>query len=95
MYRIVRLNRRFAWALGLSALAFAGCTSPIKHDFDPFAHAATYDVPRELQKASLPAYRVEPPVDRRRVDAKRSVGQARGRKPRIGFAAGVYRGQAG
>jgi len=61
MYRIVRLHRRFAWALGLSALAFAGCTSPIKHDFDPFAHAATYDVPRELQKATLPAYRVEPP----------------------------------
>jgi protein involved in polysaccharide export with SLBB domain len=61
MYGIARLNRRFAWALALGALAFAGCTSPIKHDFDPFAHAATYDVPRELQKATLPAYRVEPP----------------------------------
>ena len=48
-------------ALALCALAAAGCTSPIKHDFDPFAHAACYDVPRELQKATLPAYRVEPP----------------------------------
>jgi polysaccharide export outer membrane protein len=61
MNRNARFGRRFVWALGLSALTMAGCTSPIKHDFDPFAHAATYDVPRELQKASLPAYRVEPP----------------------------------
>lgn len=61
MNSIVRFGRRFVWALGMSALAAAGCTSPIKHDFDPFAHAATFDVPRELQKATLPVYRVEPP----------------------------------
>jgi polysaccharide biosynthesis/export protein len=61
MNRNARFGRRLIWALGLSALTAAGCTSPIKHDFDPFAHAATFDVPRELQKATLPAYRVEPP----------------------------------
>jgi polysaccharide biosynthesis/export protein len=56
------LGCRISWALGIcAAVAAAGCTSPIKHDFDPFAHAASYDVPRELQKATLPAYRVEPP----------------------------------
>jgi len=54
-------GRRIGLALGSCAIAMAGCTSPIKHDFDPFAHAACYDVPRELQKASLPVYRVEPP----------------------------------
>src|SRR5580704_798320 len=61
MNRFARCGRQMGWALGLSALALAGCTSPIKHNFDPFAHAASYDVPRELQKATLPAYRVEPP----------------------------------
>jgi polysaccharide export outer membrane protein len=61
MNRFARFGRRIGWALGLGALALAGCTSPIKHNFDPFAHAASYDVPRELQKATLPAYRVEPP----------------------------------
>ena len=61
MNRNAHFGRRLLWALGLSALTVAGCTSPIKHDFDPFAHAATFDVPRELQKATLPAYRVEPP----------------------------------
>jgi polysaccharide biosynthesis/export protein len=52
----------------LAGLVFAcclfmavGCTTPLKHDFDPFAHSACSDVPRELQKAILPAYRVEPP----------------------------------
>jgi len=55
------LGCRISLALGICAAVTAGCTSPIKHDFDPFAHAATYDVPRELQKATLPAYRVEPP----------------------------------
>jgi polysaccharide biosynthesis/export protein len=61
MNRFARFGRRISWALGLGALAILGCTSPIKHNFDPFAHAASYDVPRELQKATLPAYRVEPP----------------------------------
>jgi polysaccharide biosynthesis/export protein len=55
------LGCRISLALGICAAVAAGCTSPIKHDFDPFAHAASYDVPRELQKATLPAYRVEPP----------------------------------
>src|SRR4051812_11963036 len=48
-------------AVSLCALLTAGCTTPLKHDFDPFAHAACFDVPRELQKASLGAYQVEPP----------------------------------
>jgi polysaccharide biosynthesis/export protein len=61
MITLGRSRSRIAWALALCAAAAAGCTSPIKHDFDPFAHAACYDVPRELQKATLPAYRVEPP----------------------------------
>jgi len=43
------------------AATTVGCTTPLKHDFDPFAHSACYDVPRELQKATLSAYIVEPP----------------------------------
>jgi protein involved in polysaccharide export with SLBB domain len=61
MYSIASFGRLVGMAAGLCACTIAGCTSPLKHDFDPFAHAATYDVPRELQKATLPAYRVEPP----------------------------------
>ncbi len=57
----VQWLRPLGLAVGLCALAVTGCTTPLKHDFDPFAHAAHYDVPRELQKAVLPAYRVEPP----------------------------------
>jgi protein involved in polysaccharide export with SLBB domain len=47
--------------LACCALTAAGCTTPLKHDFDPFAHSACCDVPRELQKAVIPDYRVEPP----------------------------------
>jgi polysaccharide export outer membrane protein len=48
-------------ALACCTLGAVGCTTPLKHDFDPFAHSACSDVPRELQKAVIPAYRVEPP----------------------------------
>jgi polysaccharide biosynthesis/export protein len=48
-------------ALAWCTLGAVGCTTPLKHDFDPFAHSACSDVPRELQKAVIPAYRVEPP----------------------------------
>src|ERR1700722_5599581 len=48
-------------SLALCSFWASGCTTPLKHDFDPFAHSACSDVPRELQKATLPAYRVEPP----------------------------------
>jgi len=48
-------------ALACSMLGAVGCTTPLKHDFDPFAHSACSDVPRELQKAVIPDYRVEPP----------------------------------
>jgi protein involved in polysaccharide export with SLBB domain len=61
MNTIAPFGRLVALAIGFCAFMMAGCTSPLKHDFDPFAHAAGYDVPRELQKATLPAYRVEPP----------------------------------
>lgn len=54
-------RRAFGCAAGMLVCAIVGCTTPLRHDFDPFAHAACYDVPRELQKATLPAYRVEPP----------------------------------
>jgi polysaccharide biosynthesis/export protein len=50
-----------AAALAWCTLGAVGCTTPLKHDFDPFAHSACSDVPRELQKAVIPAYRVEPP----------------------------------
>jgi polysaccharide biosynthesis/export protein len=53
--------RLFGLAIGIGLVISAGCSTPLKHDFDPFAHAANYDVPRELQKATLPCYRVEPP----------------------------------
>lgn len=67
MPRPVKMNcvQQFGRVIGLiggcCAVLVAGCTTPLRHDFDPFAHAACYDVPRELQKATLPAYRVEPP----------------------------------
>ncbi len=55
-------HKKFAGlALACCMLGAVGCTTPLKHDFDPFAHSACSDVPRELQKAVIPAYRVEPP----------------------------------
>ncbi len=61
MRTIPRLQTVAGLALAWCMLAAVGCTTPLKHDFDPFAHSACSDVPRELQKAVIPAYRVEPP----------------------------------
>ena len=48
-------------ALLLACLLSTGCASPAINNFDPLAHVAQADVPRELQKVSLDKYRVEPP----------------------------------
>src|SRR3990172_5885455 len=48
-------------ALLLGCLLSTGCASPVINNFDPLAHVAQADVPRELQKVSLDKYRVEPP----------------------------------
>jgi polysaccharide export outer membrane protein len=61
MRTIPRLQTVAGLALAWCMFAAVGCTTPLKHDFDPFAHSACSDVPRELQKAVLPEYRVEPP----------------------------------
>jgi polysaccharide biosynthesis/export protein len=61
MNSIAPLRTFAGLALACSMLAAVGCTTPLKHDFDPFAHSACSDVPRELQKAVIPDYRVEPP----------------------------------
>jgi protein involved in polysaccharide export with SLBB domain len=61
MDTIDRCRKVGGLALACCMLGAVGCTTPLKHDFDPFAHSAYSDVPRELQKAVLPAYRVEPP----------------------------------
>jgi polysaccharide biosynthesis/export protein len=61
MNSIAPLRTFAGLALACSMLGAVGCTTPLKHDFDPFAHSACSDVPRELQKAVIPDYRVEPP----------------------------------
>jgi polysaccharide biosynthesis/export protein len=61
MNSIAPLRTFAGLALACSMLGVVGCTTPLKHDFDPFAHSACSDVPRELQKAVIPDYRVEPP----------------------------------
>jgi len=61
MKAIFTLRTLAGLSLACCTLWSSGCTTPLKHDFDPFAHSACSDVPRELQKATLPAYRVEPP----------------------------------
>lgn len=38
-----------------------GCAAPAVNGMDPLAHIAMNDVPRELRKATLSNYRVEPP----------------------------------
>jgi polysaccharide export outer membrane protein len=58
---IAPLKKFVGLALACWTLGAVGCTTPLKHDFDPFAHSACSDVPRELQKAVIPDYRVEPP----------------------------------
>lgn len=54
-----RLVRSTCLALGLVGLAIAGCSGPALRD--AVDEAYTTDHPRELQKASIPPYRVEPP----------------------------------
>ncbi|HET6328743.1 MAG TPA: polysaccharide biosynthesis/export family protein [Planctomycetaceae bacterium] len=61
MKTFASLKKFAGLALACCTLGAVGCTTPLKHDFDPFAHSACSDVPRELQKAVIPAYRVEPP----------------------------------
>jgi polysaccharide biosynthesis/export protein len=61
MKTIAPLGNLVGLALVCWTLGAVGCTTPLKHDFDPFAHSACSDVPRELQKAVIPDYRVEPP----------------------------------
>ncbi|HEV3301338.1 MAG TPA: polysaccharide biosynthesis/export family protein [Planctomycetaceae bacterium] len=61
MNSIAPLRKFAGLALACWMLGAVGCTTPLKHDFDPFAHSACSDVPRELQKAVIPDYRVEPP----------------------------------
>jgi polysaccharide export outer membrane protein len=61
MIAIPPLRKLAGLALICATLTAVGCTTPLKHDFDPFAHSACSDVPRELQKAVIPEYRVEPP----------------------------------
>ena len=61
MNSIAPLTKLAGLALAFWAFGAVGCTTPLKHDFDPFAHSACSDVPRELQKAVIPDYRVEPP----------------------------------
>jgi polysaccharide export outer membrane protein len=61
MRTIPQFKRLAALAFVCGLFGAVGCTTPLKHDFDPFAHSACSDVPRELQKAVIPDYRVEPP----------------------------------
>jgi polysaccharide biosynthesis/export protein len=46
-------------AAGAAGLALSGCQGPSLRD--AVADAETADIPRELQKVTIPAYRVEPP----------------------------------
>lgn len=46
-------------ALSAAAIIVAGCATPTLRD--AVADSEMYDVPRELQKVSIPVYRVEPP----------------------------------
>jgi len=48
-------------ALLLACLMSSGCAAPAVRGLDPLAHVAQSSVPRELQKATLSNYRVEPP----------------------------------
>lgn len=61
MKTIAPIGNLVGLAVACWTLGAVGCTTPFKHDFDPFAHSACSDVPRELQKAVIPEYRVEPP----------------------------------
>lgn len=60
------MKRSLSVSLGsLGAILFAGfvtgCAAPAVNGYDPLAHVAQNDVPRELRKATLNNYRVEPP----------------------------------
>ncbi len=50
-----------AMAMLLVSSWLTGCAAPAMNGLDPLAHVAHSDVPRELQKATLSEYRVEPP----------------------------------
>jgi polysaccharide export outer membrane protein len=54
-------SRAAGRVLLLGVLFATGCAAPAINGLDPLAHVAQTDVPRELRKATLNSYRVEPP----------------------------------